>query len=246
MRRVVGKTSSVCVCGLIVFVLWQSSLFSQSRPTSEGASPNPEITDHFRRMLRYHLRMDGNVPDGAVLFVGDSLFQGLCTDAVACPSVNYGIGQDTTVGVLARLPQYRSLLRASALVLEIGANDMNRRDNRQIIENYRRILDAVPRSVPVVCCAMLPVNEGLLSPPEKSVNARIREFNASLKALCSGDPRCVFVDPTSRLVDAEGNLAAALQDGDGVHPNSDGNRIWIEELRTAVQKARSIVSSVAP
>lgn len=246
MRRVVGKTSSVCVCGLIVFVLWQSSLFSQSQPTSEGTSPNPEITDHFRRMLRYHLRMDGNVPDGAVLFVGDSLFQGLCTDAVACPSVNYGIGQDTTVGVLVRLPQYRSLLRASAMVLEIGANDLDRRDNRQIIENYRRILEAVPRSVPVVCCAMLPVNGRLMSPPDESANARIREFNASLKALCSGDPRCVFVDPTNRLVDAEGNLAAALQDGDGVHPNSDGNRIWIEELRTAVQKARSIVSSVAP
>jgi len=190
--------------------------------------------------------MDGNVPDGSVLFIGDSLVQGLCTDAVACPSVNYGIGQDTTIGVLTRLPQYRSLLRASALVLEIGANDMSRRDNQQIIENYRQILDAVPRSTPVVCSAVLPVNERLLSPPDESAIARIRDFNALLEALCSADLRCVFVDPANRLVDADGNLAAALQDGDGVHPNSDGNRIWIDELRAALQKARAHVSSVAP
>ncbi|MEN6429162.1 MAG: GDSL-type esterase/lipase family protein [Phycisphaerales bacterium] len=245
MRRVVLGTCPICVCLLIAFVPGQSSLFSQ--PKSGGVTPqNGEITDHFRRMLRYHLRMDGNVPDGSVLFIGDSLVQGLCTDAVACPSVNYGIGQDTTVGVLTRLPQYRSLLRASALVLEIGANDMSRRDNQQIIENYRQILDAVPRSVPVVCSAVLPVNERLLSPPDESANARIRDFNVLLETLCSADSRCVFVNPANRLVDADGNLAAALQDGDGVHPNSDGNRIWIDELRAALQKARAHVSSVAP
>ena len=247
MRRTAVIAYPVLICGTLAVVLWQSALFSQVQSNLVSVTPqNGEITDHFRRMLRYHLRMDGYVPDGSVLFIGDSLVQGLCTDAVACPSVNYGIGQDTTVGVLTRLPQYRSLLRASTLVLEIGANDMNRRDNQQIIENYRQILDAVPRTVPIVCSAVLPVNERLLSPPDESANARIHDFNALLEALCSADSRCVFVNPANRLVDADGNLAAALQDGDGVHPNSDGNRIWIEELRAALQKARADVSSVAP
>lgn len=237
MRRSAVIACPVVICGVLLVVLWQSALFSQvPRSPGDGTSQRPETTEHFHRMLRYHLRMDGNVPDGAVVFIGDSLTQGLCTDAVACPSVNYGIGSDTTVGVLMRLPHYRSLLRASALVLEIGPNDMNRRDNGQIIENYRRILEAVPPSVPVVCSAILPVNERLTWLREEGVNARIRGFNALLKALCSENPRWVFVDPTSRLVDAEGNLSARLQVGDGVHLNSDGNRIWIEELRTAVQE----------
>lgn len=247
MRRTVFTACPVLICGLLTVGLWQSALFSQvPRSPGDGTSQRPELTEHFHRMLRYHLRMDGNVPDGSVLFIGDSLVQGLCTDAVACPSVNYGIGQDTTVGVLTRLPRYRSLLRASALVLEIGANDLDRRDNQQIIENYRQILDAVPRTVPVVCSAVLPVNERLLSPPDESANARICDFNALLEALCAADSRCVFVNSASRLVDADGNLAAALQDGDGVHPNSDGNRIWIEELRAALRKALANVSSVAP
>jgi len=137
-------------------------------------------------------------------------------------------------------------LCASALILVVGVNDMNRRDNAQILENYGRILEAIPRSVPVVCSAILPANEHLTSPPDESANARIRDFNASLRALCASDSRCVYVNPTPRLVDESGDLLPALQDGDGVHLNSDGNRIWIEELRAAVREAQSIVSSVAP
>jgi len=189
--------------------------------------------------------MDGNVPDGAVVFIGDSLVQGLCCDAVACPSVNYGIGSDTTVGVLGRLAKYRSVSRASAVVLVIGSNDLDRREDSRILENYRRILEAIPRSVPVVCNAILPVNERLLPVSDRGANVRIQGFNARLKALCEGDSRCVFVDPCPHLVDSEGNFATPLQDGDGVHPNSDGNRIWIDELRTAIRKAQSVDSSLA-
>jgi lysophospholipase L1-like esterase len=39
------------------------------------------------------------------------------------------------------------------------------------------------------------------------------------------------------LVDAGGNLSPTLQDGDGIHLNSAGNRIWIDELRNAIGKA---------
>jgi len=217
-----------------------ASLLPASSSCFGGATQRPELTEHYHRMLRYHLRMDGNVPDGSVLFIGDSLVQGLCCDAVACPSVNYGIGSDTTDGVLERLPKYRSVSRASAVVLVIGSNDLDRRGDDEIIENYRRILAAIPRSVPVACNAILPVNERLLPASDRGANARIQSFNARLKALCEGDSRCVFLDAGPRLVDSEGNLSTPLQDGDGVHPNSDGNRIWIEELRAAVRTAQSL------
>lgn len=221
------------------------SLLPASSPCDAGATQRPELTEHYHRMLRYHLRMDGNVPDGAVVFVGDSLTQGLCADAVACPSVNYGIGSDTTVGVLERLPKYRCVSRASAVVLAIGSNDLDRRGDAEIIENFRRILAAVPQALPVVCSAVLPVNEPLLPASDRGANARISGLNAGLKALCEGDARCVFMDAGPRLVDSEGNLSTTLQDGDGVHLNCEGNRIWIEELRAAVRTARSIVSSLA-
>ena len=108
--------------------------------------------------------MDGNVPDRSVVFIGDSLTQGLCSDAIACPSVNYGVGNDTTVGVLARLPEYQSLRCASAIVLAVGVNDIMFRDNQHIVQNYRRILASLPQSVPIVCSAVLPVNEPIYGP----------------------------------------------------------------------------------
>ena len=46
------------------------------------ATQSPEITEHFHRMLRYHKRMDGNVPEGSVIFIGDSITQGLCVSAM--------------------------------------------------------------------------------------------------------------------------------------------------------------------
>lgn len=198
-----------------------------------------EITEHYRRMLRYHRRMDGNVPDRSVVFIGDSLTQGLCSDAVYHPSVNYGIGSDTTVGVLTRLPEYEHSLRgASAVVLAIGVNDMKFRDNREIVENYRHILGLLPTGAGIVCSAVLPVSERTYSQHSVVNKARIADLNASLRNLCSADPRCTFVDPYSRLVDADGNLLAALDDGDGIHLNAAGNRIWIDALRDGLNKAQ--------
>ena len=218
-------------------LLWGGAASFLAAPLGAPPDPvRPEITDHYRTMVRYHQRVDGNVPDLAVVFIGDSLAQGLCTEAVACPSVNYGIGSDTTVGVLGRLPYYQhSLKRASAVVLAIGVNDLMFRDNAAIVTHYGRILRELPAGVRVVCSALLPIHEGIYRPNQAVTNARIRELNSALKALCADDHRCVFVDPRSGLTDPEGQLRMELQDGDGIHLNAAGNQVWIESLRAGLQ-----------
>ena len=237
MRRATFIAYLVLLHGLLALVLWKSEFFLQVQRKLGAPPPVQEITEHYKRMLRYHVRMDGNVPDRSVVFIGDSLTQGLCTDAIACPSVNYGVGSDTTVGVLARLPEYQSLRRASAIVLAIGVNDIKFRDNQHIVQNYGRILQALPQGVPIVCSAVLPVNEPVYGPSDVN-NSRILDLNAALKTLCSNDARFVFVDAGSSLVDASGNLSTAFQDGEGIHLNAAGNRIWIDELRKAISKAQ--------
>lgn len=204
-----------------------------------GEPPRPEITEHYHRMLRYHRRMDAQVPEGAVVFLGDSLTQGLCTDGVAQPSVNYGIGSDTTVGVLGRLAAYSdSLGRASAVVLAIGVNDLLFRGNPEIVDNYRRILDALPAGLPVVCSALMPINVRTYAPGTPVSNARITALNRSLREACEARSHCIFVDPRGRLADDDGNLRASLEDGDGIHLNAAGNRIWAEVLREALLRVR--------
>ena len=59
-------------------------------------------------MVKYHSRMDGSIPDNSILFIGDSITQSLCVSAVADNSVNLGIGGDTTLDVINRLPKYKN------------------------------------------------------------------------------------------------------------------------------------------
>jgi len=196
-------------------------------------------------MVRYQERIDGNVPPGSVIFIGDSITQGLCVDAVANPAVNFGIGSDTTVGVLNRLPKYRCLEGASAVVLAIGINYLTTEGSDNTLkDNYRRILSAIPPKVPIVVSAVLPVDETLLPRKNQHItNLRIANLNDYLKTLCQTDARCVFVDTGAKLKNNVGGLNSTFHDGDGVHLNSKGYIIWIEELRNTLNEVRHRTTS---
>jgi len=238
MRRSLLWAYLVLVHAILLLALAKSDFLSRLERRF-GFGPAPEITDHFVRMVSFHERMDGNVPAGTVVFIGASHIQGLFTDAVATPSVNYGIGGDTTVGVISRLSRYRCLDRAAAVVLAVGMNDLPRRDNDEIIANYQRILRALPPALPTVVTALFPVDaESVTDPLPGAGNARIAGVNRALEGLCAADPRCAFVDISASLADREGNLSKAHHVGDGVHLNNEGYRIWIEALKTALQNVR--------
>lgn len=231
MRRYWFAAYFVSVHLLLAAVVWKSSFIQRAwKRAATYASPTTEITDLQRATVEYHKRVDGNVPDGSVVFIGDSLTVGLCTSAVACPSVNYGIGGDATVGVLDRLPSYKSLANASAVVLAIGVNDLSRRNVDEFAANYRKILDEIPGSVPVICSAILPADDSLTKSEFKK-NARIREFNEAIERAARGE---IFVDAGKQLADGSGNLLAEYHIGDGLHLNSKGNAVWIEALRSAL------------
>ena len=228
---------------LLLTVVLLKSDFIERLQTKLGirqSELSAEITQHFHRMLCYHKRVDGNVPDGSVIFIGDSITQGLCVSAVTCPSVNYGIGSDTTLGVLKRLPDYRSIDRASVVLLAIGINDMKRRSNDEILENYRLIIEKIPKTTPIVFSAVLPLDEESREERQGRNQDRIKLLNSSIQKLANTSSRVFFVDAGSLLVDASGNLADKFHDGDGVHLNSKGNEIWINALRDGIQRAQRI------
>lgn len=184
--------------------------------------------ERYQFAITYHARMDGTVPDHSVLFIGDSFTAGLCTDSVISPSVNYGIGSDTTEGVLRRLPLYTSsMTRASAVVLEIGINDMEKRSDEVIIGNICKIVHTIPKGPRIFLCAIMPASAGNANARRTQIiNARLRETALALD--------CGFIDPTPLLTDTEGFLLRAYSDNDRVHLNLEGNKIWIKELRRAL------------
>ena len=96
-------------------------------------------------MLGYHKRMDGNIPDDSTIFIGDSLTQSLAVSAISPRSVNYGIGNDTLIGVLKRIGEYKSIYRSSMIVIAVGINDLKIGKNiEEILYNYEAIIKKIP------------------------------------------------------------------------------------------------------
>jgi len=62
--------------GCILLLAWSLALGISAQ------NADRDITAHYKRMMVYHRYMEGSVPDGAVLFIGDSITQGLCVVAV--------------------------------------------------------------------------------------------------------------------------------------------------------------------
>jgi len=228
---------TVTVHVLLLLALWRPdtviAVKSQLRP-----APRAEMGDHYARKIALHARQDATVPALSAVFIGDSHVEGLHADAVASPAVNYGIGGDTTAGILARLGIYtNSLPHASAVFICVGVNDMLHRDNQQIAANSWRILTNLPPGRPVVWAAVPPLCEW--NYPHRAVinNARIADLNSRLAQLFAPVRNVAFVHAPPNLLDEEGNLSAQYDAGDGIHLNADGYRLWITALQAGYVRA---------
>ena len=199
------------------------------------AADGDEFSPWYFRMAKFYRRVDGTVPAGAVLFIGDSITQGMAVSAVTPLSVNLGIARDTSAGVLLRVRDYGSLSRARAAVLAIGVNDIVWRENSETISNVEKILDHIraEHGTPVVLSAVLPIDDVLVADQPRR-NADVDDLNMGLNALSAERDHVTWVDVTDALRDENGNLDDVYHTGDGVHLSAAGYAIWMPALRAAL------------
>jgi lysophospholipase L1-like esterase len=231
MKKKIIVLYLILIHGIFGVVLWKSD-FLPKLVTRLGLRTIPELTGHYYHMVTYHKGIDPGVPEGATIFIGDSLTQALCVDAITIPAINYGIGNDTTVGVLERIPVYQSLDRANQIVLAIGINDMRYRENDAILENYHKIIDLLPQDVPLLISGLLPISK---EANFGTTHNRISELNRKLAKLVKFRENITFIDPGSALCNSEGHLKDDFHRGDGVHLNPRGNAVWIQTLKSALK-----------
>ena len=213
---------------LLAVMLVKSDFISKVREKFSLAST--DMPYFYQRTLQYHKDMDASIPAGAVLFIGDSITQALATSAISDYSVNFGIGSDTTYGVLQRLPFYQSMGRSKAVVLAIGINDVATKVGRtEILSNYKNILDGIPSNVSIIVSAMLPVGKDTTK--VDATNEYISALNADIEMLTRGYLNVVYLDAGTALKNDSGYLDAAFHMGDGVHLSDKGYRVLIESLR---------------
>lgn len=183
-----------------------------------------ELTPYYYELLAIQERQDLQVISGSTIMIGDSITQGLIYPRF----VNYGIGSDTTHGVLNRIEKYKSLNKAKNIILMIGVNDLKRRSDVEILQNYLEILDKLPSSKLIVF-SILPVNEEMVSKNPQMNNARIKKINQRIAELCS-QKKIKFIDLSEFYLDENGFLDKKYHVGDGIHLNDDGYKIWIKHL----------------
>lgn len=222
---------------LLLIVLWKSN-FLDKVAQKLGAPPSiEEIKSQFHhRTVHLQERAVGSVPDDAVIFIGDSITQGLCVLAVSPLAVNYGIASDTTAGVLKRLHKYLPAIeRCKCVVLAVGTNDSAYRSVEQAVENYRLILAELPLDCPVIISSILPQDSRTEKITEQRV-AYMNAFNERLQELSDLHDNVTFLDNDPALdTDNDGRLDEVFHNGDGLHLNTAGNLAWAASLKTAIE-----------
>ena len=188
-----------------------------------------------RRQISFQLRQDQNAPECSVVFFGASQIQGLLVSAITCPALNFGIGGDTTEGLLERLPRYVSPQSARAIVLNIGGNDLRDLSVERAASSFDKVLGMLPPKVPLLVLAILPVDETepRLGWPS---NAKIKLLNQRLAAFCARRVGCVFLDAATGVTDKNGMLKKSLHTGDGLHLNKTGRSIWKGLIKKALER----------
>ena len=179
------------------------------------------------------LAKDVEKKQGALVFLGDSITQGLCrNEGNSFPGVkvaNRGISGDTTRGVLIRLEEDVLSLRPSGIVLLIGTNDLEEKAEPAVIaSNVKQIVNALKQHncrMPVILCQVMPSSETKRRPAEK-----IRQINRLVFAQVKGDPQITVLDTWTLFANEQGD-AKKPEFPDLLHPNKTGYAKWAAALR---------------
>lgn len=218
----------------LVVLLFKTNLFENVLLKLEMKRMTPEETDFYRKSLDFQLRVDESVPDGSILFFGDSIIHGLCVTAVSHKGINFGISKDTARCLSKRIKKYTSIKSASAIVIAVGINDLKSHANIELetVHEFENILSYFDKVQPIVLSAILPLDETM---GFTGLNRRIDSTNNKLKNLCKLRCNCFFIDMSPEMIDERGNLHALNHRGDGIHLNKRGYQILIKGLERTLR-----------
>lgn len=179
--------------------------------------------------LAHQLRIDGTSNEQSFVFFGDSLTQGLNTSAIINRSENYGIGFDTSAGLLERFSHYRSGRHSRNIFICIGTNDIGKIPPEEIINNIIKIINLIPKQNSVFVSGLLPISE---KRDQKFKHLQlINRTNLLLENILNNHSNVQYIPPPNKLKDTNGFLINYLHEGDGLHLNSKGYSVWINYLR---------------
>ncbi|MCS5506181.1 GDSL-type esterase/lipase family protein [Curtobacterium flaccumfaciens] len=170
-----------------------------------------------------------------VLFLGDSITEQGDWDTWLPdePTLNQGIGGDTTDGVLTRLHAVVAE-QPEVIVLLIGTNDFgnHRASAEHVVRNVETILVTLRRELPgvrLLLVSILPRQTEYATKIEQA-NRHLRQFVATCHAQ--------YLDAWPALADGD-HLDARFTE-DGLHLTEEGYRALVGELVPALERVRDL------
>ena len=206
-----------------------------------GPATEPRPRDDARHQSFLEVARAGNID---LLFVGDSITDWWRQEQRGLPvfteyfgsyrTANFGIAGDTTQGVLWRM-QNGELdgFQAKLIVLMLGTNNINRNANDDIAEGNRAIVNEFRKRQPqakVLVLGIFPRGPAADNP----FRASIKAINEKLATLAD-NKQVFYMDIGDKFLAADGTLPAEIMP-DGLHPNTQGYRIWAEAMAPKVKE----------
>ena len=137
--------------------------------------------------------------------------------------------------------------RIGTLLLLCGINNLGREETPVMcLDRYKHLLDQAHTLVPqkIVAVSVMPVRQSAADSRSRQINARVREFNALLKALCE-QRGIVYLDITAHLTDTNSGLIEEFTE-DGLHLNPRGYATITPEICKVLSQNKNPTNPGSP
>jgi lysophospholipase L1-like esterase len=171
------------------------------------------------------------LPEGRVVFLGDSITEGGQWNEwiPQYPTVNRGIVGDTVEGVSTRLAT--AVNRPAAISLLIGTNDLNGQGRTKSVTGIAAQFEGLARDIRALA-PETPLIVNSVMPRSRKYATRIHELNG-LYAKTARDLGATYLDLWPAL--AEGDALRAAYTRDDLHLNGHGYQAWVDVLRPCLE-----------
>lgn len=216
---------------LLVLALTASAATGFTLGRSQCQSPFDAYRDVRARVLGHQAAQPA---DGALLLLGSSTLERLNPGRLGVATTNLALGGDTIVDVLARLPSEEVLTQSAGAIVLVGFNDLKQGATvEQALREYDELLAAL-EPVPLTLCVTLQSLSPVAAIHEKSLAARIAEFNDGVRQRCVASDRRRLADFEQSLRTTASDILAPLY-VDEVHLSPTGYDALVRLLQQTIE-----------
>jgi hypothetical protein len=177
---------------------------------------------------------------GGIVFVGSSivrLWKTVTQDMAPLPVVNRGFGGSQTPDVLSYMDRIIIPYRPRIVVYYCGSNDVNAGASATAIAGrVREFHQRLERALPGTRMFFVSV---IRAPDKRKRWAVVDSVNADLRQYATTARNVEFVDVNPVLLDAGGNIRAALYLPDSLHYRPEAYTLFTSVVKPVLQRAWS-------